>query len=59
MELGESHIDGTNNVQDLINGDSRTWREEFIKSHFNDVIASKILQIHLSKDDPFKEDKLI
>ena len=44
-------------VEELIDKDSRRWREEVIRSNFSDLDAEVILQIPLSRS--FMEDKLI
>lgn len=46
-------------VNELINQDERTWKEDIINSSFDRVTATAILKIHLSKDEPDKEDELI
>lgn len=52
-------MDGVTCVQELINLDTHTWKEEYIKNHFDMITAAKILQIHLYKDEPNEDDKLI
>lgn len=59
MELGKSHLDGANIVRDLINRESRSWKEDFFRYHFDKVTSSKILQIHLSKEEHIEDDRLI